>query len=46
VKVVEALVIDKPVAMIVTGESFDFAALVLKDPAVDAVRHPDVQRSS
>jgi len=43
--VVKALVMDKPVTVIVAGESFDFAALVLKSPPVDALRHPDVQGS-
>jgi len=43
--VVKALVIDKSIAVIFTGESRYFAVLVFKSPALDAVRHPDVQRS-
>jgi hypothetical protein len=43
--VVEAFVVQQPVAMVFAAEAFDFAALMLKHAPVDAVRHANVKRS-
>jgi hypothetical protein len=43
--IVKALVIYQPVAMILAGKPFDLSSLVFQCPAVNAVRHPDVQCS-
>ena len=44
--IVEVFVIDQPVTMILARKPFDLATFVLKRPAVDAIRHADVKRSS
>src|SRR6266478_3892703 len=42
--IVKALVIHHPVAMILTGKSFDFTTLVLQRSPVDAVGHTYIKR--
>src|ERR1019366_9228247 len=43
--IVKAFVIDQAVAVILTGESFDFITLVFQSSPIDVVRHPDVKRT-
>jgi hypothetical protein len=42
---IEALVIDQPVAMILAGQTFYFAALMLQRTPANAVCHSNVKRS-
>jgi hypothetical protein len=45
VNVIEALVVHQAVAVILTGEPLDLAALMLHGTTIDAVRHTDVERA-
>lgn len=45
VNILEALVINEPIAPILAGKPFDVPVLMLQGTAVDAVGHADVKRS-